>query len=508
MPTKAIGAESIGFDEAHPHNREAEEAVLGAVLIDPACFPRLDAILKPQDFYIIKHWWIWQAFEHLAKAGTPIDFLTVPSELEKAGRLKESGGPAFLTVLMNQTPSSLNAEAYARLVREHAARRQILEGIRQTATIAGDPKKSLDEILKSLLEATQKATGSEMRRYSVRSVEYALEPRPNINYLLEGLIYEKSITVLYGDGGTKKTWTGIYLGVCVGNGLPFGDLATQKTPVLFIDEENGESEMAIRTAFCVRGALANQNTDFRYISLAAFHLDNPQDEAILTNEILAQKAGLVIFDALADLMIGDENSKQETQPVFNALRRITEKTEAAIVVIHHTNKQGLFRGSSVIRDAPDILVKVESDEDSHFINFKTEKNRKGKSVRWSMFATWTEDRFYLGHSEKQEKTLNKVEEFIIEYLTDQGEVEKIGIQKAVEDADIGTAKAAENSIYALEGVGKIIRTNPTQSKKVRAIYSIPPKEEEEQKNNPIPVNPEFLIPLSSPLRGGRKRNKK
>ena len=481
MPKKDEVAGSTGFDEAHPHNREAEEAVLGAVLIDPACFPRLAAILKPQDFYIIKHWWIWQVFEHLAKAGEPIDFLTVPSELVKTGRLKESGGRAYLTALMNQTPSSLNAEAYARLVREHAARRQILESISQTAAFVGDPKKSLDEIHKSLLEATQKATGSETGRYSVKSGIDALAPRLQLKYLVEGLIYEKSITVLYGDGGTKKTWSSLYLAACIACGRPWGDFETHQTKVLIVDEENGESEMATRVAFCIRGALAEKTLDLRYISLAAFHLDNPQDEAILTNEILAQGAGFVIFDALADLMLGDENSKQDTQPVFNALRRITEKTGAAIWMIHHANKQKDFRGSSVIKDAPDILIKVESDEDSRFINFKTEKNRKGKSVKWSMYATWAEDQFSLDYSEMQEKSkaLSKSQEFVIKYLAENGPSEIISLMGAV---DVCTPATAKKAVYDLVKLGKIYRTNPSDSDKVHAVFDLAVISQETQKD--------------------------
>ena len=502
MPKKDDTAGSTGFDEAHPHNKEAEEAVLGAVLIDPACFPRLDAILKPQDFYIIKHWWIWQAFEHLAKAGMPIDFLTVQSELEKTGRLKESGGPAFLTVLMNQTPTSLNAAAYARLVKEQSSRRQILESIRQTAILAGDQKKSHDEILKSLLEAAQKATGSETGRYSVKSGIDALAPRPPIRYLVEGLIYEKSITVIYGDGGTKKTWSSMYLAACVACGARWGDFETHQTKVLFVDEENGESEMATRAAFCIRGALAEKTLDLRYISLAAFHLDNPQDEAILTNEILAQGAGLVIFDALADLMLGDENAKQDTQPVFNALRRITEKTGAAIIVIHHANKQNGFRGSSVIKDAPDILIKVESDEDSHFVNFKTEKNRKGKVVKFSMYATWTEDQFSLSYSETQEKpkTLSNAQEFVIRYLTENGPSE---INSIVGAADVCTPIAARNSIYTLVNLKKIYRTNPSETDKVRAIYDLTVLKQETPKPPQIPSTVTVF-----PLRKRGKQNSK
>jgi hypothetical protein len=276
---------------------------------------------------------------------------------------------------------------------------------------------------------------------------------------------------MYGDGGTKKTWAGMYLAACVASGAPWGDIETHQRRVLFVDEENGESEISERAARCIRGALADASADLRYISLAGFHLDDPKDEAILTAEILAQAAGLVILDALADLMVGDENSKQETQPVFNALRRITEKTGAAILVIHHANKQGGHRGSSVIKDAPDILLKVESEPESNFITFKTEKNRKGKAVLWVMHATWTEDRFTLSPAEKQEKTkpLNKSQEYVLRYLTEHGPSPLCEIEGG---ADTCSADAARRAVYNLKSLGMIRRTNPSNSGRIMSIWDL------------------------------------
>jgi len=246
--------------------------------------------------------------------------------------------------------------------------------------------------------------------------------------------------------------------------------------VLLVDEENGDSEIKNRVSFCLRGAQAETSADLGYISLAAFHLDNAQDEAILTNEILAQGAGLIIFDALADLMLGDENSKQDTQPVFNAMRRITEKTGAAILVIHHAKKDGGgYRGSSVIKDAPDLVIKVESDPDSSFINFRTEKNRKGKSLRWSMFATWTEDQFYLSHAEGRNIQPSQDDLFILNYLETEGEKYTREIQEAFQAAGLGNQKTAENLIQSLVKRELIERSNPGESKKAGAKYRFIPK---------------------------------
>jgi hypothetical protein len=67
-----------------PHNREAEEAVVGAVLINPESYYDLAQFLQGDDFYIVRHRWIWEAFKRLHEKRIPLDFLTVTEELGNA----------------------------------------------------------------------------------------------------------------------------------------------------------------------------------------------------------------------------------------------------------------------------------------------------------------------------------------------------------------------------------------------------------------------------------------
>ncbi len=130
-----------------PHNREAEEAVVGAVLINPEAYYDLAQFLQAEDFYIVRHRWIWEAFTRLHEKRIPLDFLTVSEELESAGQLAEIGGPAFLTALLNQVPTSLHAEAYGRMVEADAIRRRMLTAANQIATLAYDERDSVDNII-------------------------------------------------------------------------------------------------------------------------------------------------------------------------------------------------------------------------------------------------------------------------------------------------------------------------------------------------------------------------
>ncbi len=131
-----------------PHSRSAEEAVLGSVLIGASDVfhpVRMKMPCGVEEFYIIRHQWIWQAFAALISRNAPIDLLTVADELEAKGQLGEAGGPAYLTTLVNQVPTTLNAEEYANIVHGHYIRRQAIYGANEAASLAYDETLSTEE---------------------------------------------------------------------------------------------------------------------------------------------------------------------------------------------------------------------------------------------------------------------------------------------------------------------------------------------------------------------------
>ncbi len=130
-----------------PHNREAEEAVIGAVLINPEVYFDVAPFLFANDFFFHRNRWIWEAFVSLQEQRLPIDLLTVSEELERQGRLEEVGGPAYLTALINNVPTSLHAEAYGRIVEETATRRRLLQAANQIARLAYQTDTTVEEVV-------------------------------------------------------------------------------------------------------------------------------------------------------------------------------------------------------------------------------------------------------------------------------------------------------------------------------------------------------------------------
>ena len=140
-----------------PFNREAEEAVLGSLLINPDVYADIAAILKPEDLYIHRNRWVLEAIQRLVERRVPIDMLTLSEELESVGQLEEVGGSAYLTGLINQVPSSLNAEAYARIVAEQSARRAMIQAANQIATLAYDEKNEIENATEQAAKALEQA---------------------------------------------------------------------------------------------------------------------------------------------------------------------------------------------------------------------------------------------------------------------------------------------------------------------------------------------------------------
>ena len=123
-----------------PHSLEAEQAVLGGLMLDNATWDQVADRLDEYDFYRADHRLIFRAIRRLAEQGKPFDLLTLAEWLEDHNELEEGGGFAYLGVLARDTPSAANVRAYADIIRERAIRRELIRSATEIADNAYDPK--------------------------------------------------------------------------------------------------------------------------------------------------------------------------------------------------------------------------------------------------------------------------------------------------------------------------------------------------------------------------------
>jgi len=134
-------------DLATPYSQEAEEATIGAVLVNPDAFIFVKSFLYADDFFILRHRYVWQALESLYSRKQPIDYLTVTQALKDTGKLSEIGGPAYLTKLLGTAPSSTQAETYGRIVQSKATRRRLMAASDEIKALALDEEIATDDAL-------------------------------------------------------------------------------------------------------------------------------------------------------------------------------------------------------------------------------------------------------------------------------------------------------------------------------------------------------------------------
>ncbi|WP_386693268.1 MULTISPECIES: replicative DNA helicase [unclassified Lonepinella] len=150
MAKKPTPTREQAFDQAHipPHSIEAEQAVLGAVMLNNQHWENVIERVIADDFYTAAHRLIFREMENLFRLHLPIDLITLDQRLKDQGIIDEVGGFAYLAELSKNTPSTANINAYADIVREKAILRELIGVGNNIAQLAYAPKgKAVKDIL-------------------------------------------------------------------------------------------------------------------------------------------------------------------------------------------------------------------------------------------------------------------------------------------------------------------------------------------------------------------------
>ncbi|GIL11670.1 MAG: hypothetical protein BroJett038_03900 [Chloroflexota bacterium] len=149
-----------------PYSQEAEEATIGAIITFPPAYFGVAAFLQADDFFLLRHRYIWQAMQRLVERDEPIEYVTLSKELDDLGKLDEIGGPAYLTHLINSAPSAMHAEVYGRLVERAATRRRLMAASDQIKALALNEELAIEQVIADaearLFDVTERQLTKEM----------------------------------------------------------------------------------------------------------------------------------------------------------------------------------------------------------------------------------------------------------------------------------------------------------------------------------------------------------
>ncbi len=168
-----------------PMSLEAEEALLGAIMLQPKAYLSIAAFLSGEDFFLKRHEYIWNACSRLQERNDAIDYVTLARELDAMSVLDEIGGPAYLTSLVNKTPSAVHAEVYGEMVSRTSTRRKMLMAadiIRQTAL---DEELPIDKVISEAEQALFNVSNTQIKREFVPIWEAVSDYYDEIEKLLE-----------------------------------------------------------------------------------------------------------------------------------------------------------------------------------------------------------------------------------------------------------------------------------------------------------------------------------
>ncbi|MBT9259475.1 MAG: replicative DNA helicase [Clostridiales bacterium] len=414
-------------------DRDAERAVLGALLLSTEQVTLVGAILRPEDFFLDGHRHIYGAILDLYEAGTPIDLITVGEELKRKGVLQAAGGFAYLADLAKEVPTVQLASHYARIVKERSIARRLHQwGLKmQTLVRTGTPADEILQETERTLSAIQADYHQPDRPHLAADVllgEILLplkrgerprplfSPFPSLNRLLGGF-YGGQLIIIGARPSHGKTTLALHLALFL----------AREAPALFFSLETSRKMLAYRVLSILQGAPYRRldeldtNTE-RQIEDAARQLlrDAPlylDDRPGLTVPVMAAKAralqqslekGLsAIFVDYLQLIPGEGATAyqrvQELTEMSYQLKAMAQRLDVPVFVLSQLNRQieqraekrpvlSDLRDSGGIEAAADVVLLLhrpgfhDPAANHHQLDVYVEKNRDGATGKISLFA--------------------------------------------------------------------------------------------------------------------------
>jgi len=365
-----------------PQNTEAEQTVLGAILIDAKCLDEDIGMLEVRDFYLEKHKLIYAEMKKMKAEDVPIDTFTIFNRLNGTQAWEKIGKSSYITHLSGLVPSTENVSYYAKLVKDKSNERKLaIKAIETAWELQSNKhdKKSINELLNGFKELEDEILDTPGNIPLVSASDLQKSHSEPLNYYVDGLMPVGAVLVVSAPPNTFKTWFALMMSEALSTGKQFLGRYTRKTNVIYLNKENPVNLLKERLELI--GSEYDDNFKFWNYNT------NPEPPRLVNNQSykkLAAENTVIVIDSLIRFHDSDENSSSEMSQVMNAVRTLT-KEGATVVILHHQGKgESQYRGSSEILAGCDIMYSLNYDRESKILTLKTEKNRYQPEFKISM----------------------------------------------------------------------------------------------------------------------------
>lgn len=352
-------------------SQEAEDSVLGSVLINPEAVNFID--LAEDEFYIQRNGFVWAACQTLKHNNGVIDFVTVADQLKRDGKLDEIGGEPYLMKLITNTTSSLHGERYAEIVRDYHQRRKLVANATELAKAAYDFERGIDDIIADQTSSlTSVSTSSGDGSLSYRELlsrhfdRMSQEQAPSAIMTgfkqfdnITGGIYPSEFILFYGKPKVKKTQFIHQMAEQIARGgVPVAVFQTETPEETIMNREVSRLSLEIPGDHITTRQLESHNLEEKQWPVYTHVIEKNEILPLYINfdqqttaSIEAESARLkvkhgiriVFIDYLRLLgdAIGKMDEWQRQEMIARRLKIFSRRSGLAVVAIHNLLKEGI-----------------------------------------------------------------------------------------------------------------------------------------------------------------------
>jgi replicative DNA helicase len=436
------------IDRLPPQSTEAEQSVLGSILIDRDAIVEIAEFLRPEDFYRPANGAVYSAMLELFDKREPVDIVTVAEALERADQLETVGGRSYLSSLSNQTPTAVHAVQYARIVERKAVLRNLISA---AGKIAGIGYEDPAEIQEAIDRAESELFNVSQRRVSVGfsalktllhdaydRLDYLHAHRGEISGVRTGFadldalttgLQKSDLIVLAARPSVGKTSLALNIAefAAVNEGRSVGvfslEMSKEQLVLRLLSSVANIDSQRLRTGFLEEMDFARLAPAMNALSEAPVYID---DTPNITAMELRTKARRLQAEAGLDLIVvdylqlmqattsnRDANRVQEVSEISRGLKALARELAVPVIALSQLSRQpemreskeprlSDLRESGAIEQDADLVMFLwrdkergaeDQDQEGEVINLKLAKHRNGPTGEIQLWFKKRQTRF-------------------------------------------------------------------------------------------------------------------